>query len=332
MTADRGFRSKSRLTALASFVPERRVTNDDLGKMVDTSDEWITQRTGIRERRYAADDEFTSDLCAAAVLKLKEQGKVRLDDVDHIIVGTTTPDLALPSVACILQHRLALPSARAVDINATCAGFVTALELADALISAGLSKKTLICVGETLSKVINVEDRTTCVLFGDGAAAAVLEYDPERPSFLAHSGGSDGSGGPHLYRTGLARRLLGRDLSGDGKVVQNGREVFRWAVQTVAEQVPQLLARAEKTIADVRWFVPHSANQRILSAVCERLHFPEDRLLESLSYFGNTSAATIPLALDQAHGQGKLKDGDLVVLYGFGGGLVHGGSVMLWRD
>jgi 3-oxoacyl-[acyl-carrier-protein] synthase-3 len=323
-------RSRARVTALGTHVPERVVTNDDLSKLVETSDEWIVKRTGIRERRYAAEDEFTSDLCTKAVLALAQKPGVRLDDVDHVIVGTTTPDLALPSVACILQHRLGLPSARAFDLNATCAGFVYALELADALVSSGRAHKVLIAVGETLSKVVDFTDRSTCVLFGDGAAAALVEYDPERPSFLAHAGGADGSGGVHLYRSGLAERLAGESLKGGGKVVQNGREVFRWAVQTVSEAVPRLLAASGHGIDELAWFAPHSANQRILDAVCQRIGLPREKLLESLSYFGNTSAATIPLALDAAERDGKLKTGDLVLLYGFGGGLVHGGTLLRW--
>ncbi|HEY3496090.1 MAG TPA: ketoacyl-ACP synthase III [Polyangiaceae bacterium] len=323
-------RSQARLSALGAYVPERVVTNDELSSRVDTSDAWIVQRTGIRERRYAAEGEYTSDLCEKAVRALALQPGVRLDDVDHVIVGTTTPDLALPSVACILQHRLGLPSARAFDLNATCAGFVYALELADALVSSGRSNKVLICVGETLSKVIDFEDRSTCVLFGDGAAAVLVERDPENPSFLAHAGGSDGAGGLHLYRSGLAEQLFGQALKGGGKVVQNGREVYRWAVQTVSEAVPRLVERSGHRLDEVTWFVPHSANQRILDSVCQRIGFPGAKVLESLSCFGNTSAATIPLALDRARAAGKLRRGDLLLLYGFGGGLVHGGTLLRW--
>ena len=323
-------RSQARLTALGTYVPERVVTNDDLSRVVDTSNEWIVQRTGIRERRYAADGEFTSDLCAKAVRALADQPGVRLDDVDHVIVGTTTPDLALPSVACVLQHKLRLPSARAFDLNATCAGFVYALELADALVSSGRAKKVLIAVGETLSKVIDFADRSTCVLFGDGAAAVLVERDPENPSFLAHTGGSDAAGGVHLYRSGLAATLFGEPIQGSGKVIQNGREVFRWAVQTVSEAVPRLLEQSGHRLEELDWFVPHSANQRILDAVCQRTGIPNDKLLESLSCFGNTSAATIPLALDRARAAGKLQRGDLLLLYGFGGGLVHGGTLLRW--
>lgn len=322
--------SKARITAIGSYVPERILTNADLEAMVDTSDEWIVQRTGIRERRIAPPDVFTSDLCVKAVQNMVEQYQVSVEDVDMILVATTTPDFPFPSVACLVQERLGIPSAGALDISAACAGFVYALNLADGLITSGLHRKVLVIGGETLSKVTDYTDRTTCILFGDGAGAVLVERDGDSPGFLHSASGSDGRAGIHLYRTGISDRLNGVRLSGEGNIVQNGREVFKIAVSTLNREIPKLMEEAGMSLDELDWFVPHSANIRIIQAVCERIGFPMEKTLFSAEYYGNTSSATIPLALHQGIREGKLKKGDTVLLYGFGGGFVHSASLINW--
>jgi 3-oxoacyl-[acyl-carrier-protein] synthase III len=314
----------TRLSALGTYVPQRVVTNEDLSRLVETSDEWIVRRTGIRERRAAAENEFTSDLCTAAAKALPLAG------VDFVILGTTTPDYAFPSVASQVQDRLGITGAGAIDLNATCAGFAYGLHIAHGLVSAGVHNKVLVLAGETLSKVMDYSDRTTCILFGDGAGAAIVEAS-ERPTIRATVVGSDGAGGGLLYRTGLSTRIAAPGDTGVNLIRQNGREVYRWAVETVSGGVCELLRRANMTADAIDWFVPHSANLRITDAVCERVGIPVEKTLSSIEYNGNTSAASIPLALRIGIENGKLRDGDTILLYGFGGGLVHAGMLLEWR-
>jgi 3-oxoacyl-[acyl-carrier-protein] synthase-3 len=322
--------SKARLTALGVYAPERVLSNQDLEKMIETTDEWIVQRTGIRERRIAAPQEFTSDLCVQAVQNMIDRYNVSVRDVDMIIVSTTTPDYPFPSVASQVQARLGISGAGALDLSAACAGFVYGLHLANSLITSGLHRKVLVIGAETLSKVVDYNDRTTCILFGDGAGVALLEWDPGAPSFLAHTLGSEGHGGKSLYRTGLSTRMGNLELAGNGNVIQNGREVFKWAVSTMTREVPLLMEKAGVEMEQLTWFVPHSANMRIIEAICERINHPVEHTLQSLEYYGNTSSATIPLALDQGIRDGNMKKDDHVLLYGFGGGLVHAGVLLKW--
>jgi len=320
----------ARISALGAYAPSGVRTNADLAQMVETSDEWIVRRTGIRERRLAGPDEFTSDLCEAAARDLLQRSSVTPGDVDLIIAGTTTPDYPFPSVAALIQDRLGMRNAGAVDIQATCAGFAYGLHLANGLVSAGVHERVLVVAGETLSKVVDYTDRATCVLFGDGAGAALVEQ-ASPSAILASTVGADGRGAPSLYRTGLSRRIEGNTHQAPGLVRQNGREVFRWAVETVSTNVCRLLDRAGLAADALDWFVPHSANMRITEAVCERTGIPMERTLSSIECYGNTSAASIPLALAGAMAAGKLRRGQTVLIYGFGGGLVHAGMVLRWE-
>ncbi|NWL89226.1 ketoacyl-ACP synthase III [Paenibacillus sp. 79R4] len=322
--------SQARITAIGTHVPEQRLTNDDLSKLVDTNDEWIVQRTGMKERRIAAEHEFTSDLCIKAVQNLAERYNKSLDDVDIIIVATTTPDYPFPSVACKIQDYFGISRTGAFDLNATCAGFVYGLHLANGLITSGLHKKILVVAGETLSKVTDYTDRSTCILFGDGAGAVLVEYDDSHPGFISSVQGTNGEGGIHVYRSGLSHTFKGAGLAGDGKMVQNGREVYKWAVQTVSAGIKQLLEQANMSVDDIDWFVPHSANLRMIDSICEKSGIPLERTLYSMEYFGNTSAASIPLALDLGVREGRLNYGDTMLLYGFGGGLTHSGQIIKW--
>ncbi|MBW4839628.1 MAG: ketoacyl-ACP synthase III [Paenibacillaceae bacterium] len=322
--------SKARITALGTYVPEKILTNEDLERLVDTSDEWIVQRTGIKERHIAAEDEFTSHLCIRAAERLLDTYRVTLDDVDFIIAATTTPDFSFPTVSCRVQQHFGMERAGAIDLNATCAGFAYALHLANGMISSGLHRKILVVAGETMSKITDYTDRSTCILFGDGAGAVLVEADPEDPGFESFILGTNGAGGIHVYRSGLADQMDGQTLEGKGKIVQNGREVFKWAVRTVTAGIEQLLEQAELTREDVDWFVPHSANLRMIESICEKADLPLAKTLQSVQDMGNTSSASIPLALQVGVDTGRLKFGDRVLLYGFGSGLTHAGLILRW--
>jgi 3-oxoacyl-[acyl-carrier-protein] synthase-3 len=319
--------SYAQITAMGSYVPEQILTNLDLEKMVDTNDEWIIKMTGIRERRLTNANEFTSDLCIAAAQDLMLRSGKSLADVELVIVCTHTPDFPFPSVSSLIQAKLSIPQAGAIDLNATCAGFAYGLHVANGLISAGLHRKILVVGADTMSKITDYTDRSTCILFGDGAGAALVEQS-EISGFLGYHLMSEGEGGQHLYRTGLSKEMNGEALIDTQKVVQNGREVYKWAVSTVPVGMKALLQNAGMTLADIDWFIPHSANLRIIESICERIDFPMEKTLQSLEYYGNTSAATIPLALDMGLREGKIKPGDTVLIYGFGGGLVQAGLLL----
>lgn len=320
----------ARISAIGSYVPSHILSNADLEKMVDTNEEWIVQRTGIRERRIAAPEQFTSHLCIAAVQNMLDRYPESLNDVELIIVTTHTPDLPSTPVACMIQAHFGLPAVGAYDLNATCAGFAYALHTASGLVAAGLHRKVLVVGGDSMSKITDYTDRSTCILFGDGAGAVVVEREDEDPAFLAHHVGSDGTGGKHVYRTGLAEQWQDIPLTGSGKLVQNGREVYKFAVSTVPQGVEKLLAKSRLQLDDLDWFIPHSANLRMIASICEKTGIPFDKTLYSLEYYGNTSAASIPLALDLGVKEGKVRAKDTLLLYGFGGGLTHAGLIIRW--
>jgi len=323
---------KARITAIGSYVPVKRMTNPDLEKLVDTNDEWIVQRTGIRERRICEPDQYTSDLCVSAAQDLMRRYDKSLYDVDLILVATTTPDFIFPSVAALLQEKLGISSSVGViDLSAACSGFVYALHVAQGMVASGLHNKVLVFGADTMSKITDYTDRTTCILFGDGAGVVLVESETEETSFLAYHQGTDGIGGAHVYLNGIADKLNGLELSNTGNIVQNGREVFRWAVRNVPVGVKAILEKSSFTTNDVDWFIPHSANLRIIEPICERTGIPLERTLYSLENFGNTSAATIPLSLDLGIREGKLNDGDRILIYGFGAGLTHAGLLLNWN-
>lgn len=324
------FKSKARITAIGSYVPEKRLTNKDLEKMVETNDEWIVKRTGIKERRIAHEEEFTSDIGYKAVKDLMERYDKSVEDVDMIIVCTFTPDFNTPSVASLVQAKLGIKNTGAIDLNAACAGFTYGLHVANGLVTSGLNKKILVIGADTLSKLMDYEDRATCILFGDGGGAVLVEYDEKQPSFLSSHLYSEGEGGKHLYSTNLSTRINGEDLNDSGNLVQNGREVYKWAVTTVPKGMQTVMKNAEYQLNDVDWFVPHSANLRMIESICDRSGFPIERTLYSLVEYGNTSSATIPLSLEIGLKEGKLSGGEKVLLYGFGGGLAQAGLLIDW--
>ncbi|WP_025117101.1 ketoacyl-ACP synthase III [Lysinibacillus fusiformis] len=323
-------KSKARITAIGSYVPKRRLTNDDLEKMVETNDQWIVQRTGIKERSVANEDEFTSDISYKAVKNLMERYDKSVDDVDMIIVCTLTPDFKTPSVASYIQAKLGIRNTGAMDLNVACAGFTYGLYVANGLITSGLNKKVLVIGAETLSKVTDYTDRTTCILFGDGGGAVLVEYDEKQPSFISSHLGSEGEKGNSLYSTNLSNTMNGKNLIGNGNIVQNGREVYKWAVTTVPKGIQSVMKNTSIELENVDWFVPHSANLRMIESICEKSGFPIERTLYSLVNYGNTSAASIPLSLDKAVREGKIENGNKILLYGFGGGLAQAGLLIEW--
>ncbi|MEK3785366.1 ketoacyl-ACP synthase III [Paenibacillus sp. FSL K6-1230] len=323
--------SKAIITAIGAYVPERILSNTDLEKLVDTSDEWIVQRTGMRERRIAAEDEFVSDLATRAVEDLIRRYAVRVEDVDMIIVASSTTEFAFPSAASRVQANLRIPHTGVLDVNAACAGFTYGLQLANSLVTSGLHRKVLVVGAETLSKITDYTDRTTCVLFGDGAGAVLIEEAGQAEGgFLAAISGTNGEGGIHLYKSGLSTQMNGVPLQGNGALVQNGREVYKWAVRMVPEQLTAMIRQAGLLPEQIDWFVPHSANLRMIEAMCERGPIGLERTLTSVEYRGNTSAASIPLALQLAVDEGRLKQGQQLALLGFGGGLTYSGVIVRW--
>ncbi|TFE27842.1 ketoacyl-ACP synthase III [Cohnella luojiensis] len=312
------FLSKAQIKAIGSYVPEQVISNSDLEKMVETDNEWILRRTGIEQRHKAANDQLTSHLAIAAVHDMFSRfPAVNAQGIDAILVATTTPDMPFPSVASQVQQAIGAANCLAMDVSAACAGFVSALQLANGLIMTGIYRNIIVIGAESLTRITDYTDRSTCILFGDGAGAVLLEAS-EQGAFLYSNADTEGSGGMHVY------------CNPDNKIVQNGREVYKWALSTVPDKVRDLLRKAGLTLGDLDWFVPHSANLRMIEAICERLELPIEKALQSVVRNGNTSAASIPLALDAAYKEGKLQSGHLLALYGFGSGLTQSGLLVRW--
>jgi 3-oxoacyl-[acyl-carrier-protein] synthase-3 len=314
------------ITGLGAHVPERVVTNDELAQMVDTSDEWIVERTGIRERRIAADSEALSDLSVPAAQQALEQAGVDAKDVDLLIVATVTPDMMFPSTAAILADRLGAKDAAAYDLSAGCTGFMYAVAQAYGMVAGGLSRKALVIGGDVLSRILDWSDRSTVVLFGDGAGAVVLE-PAEEPGFLAFELGADGAGGEHLWLPGSGSR---RFEDPDKFVKMNGREVFKFATRVLVQSAEAVLDRYEAPVEDVDVYVPHQANVRIIDHATKKLGIPSDRVVINVDRYGNTSSGSIPLALADALADGRLSPGSLVLMTGMGAGLTWGSALMRW--
>jgi 3-oxoacyl-[acyl-carrier-protein] synthase-3 len=317
-----------------SYLPEKVLTNFDLEKMVDTNDEWITTRTGIRERRVVSKDMASSDLAYEASLKALERSGISADEIDLIIVATVTPDMSFPSTACILQERLGAKKAAAFDLSAACTGFLYGVTSAAQFIENGLYKYVLVIGVECLSKIVNWEDRNTCILFGDGAGAVVMGPAEEGYGFLSFELGADGSGGMLLAQPGGGSRIPPSVESLEQKqnlVTMNGKEVFKFAVRVMEQVSESVIEKAGFSKEDVDLLVPHQANLRIIDAARKRLGLSEDKVVVNLDKYGNMSSASIPVALDEAIQGNRIKKGDVVVLVGFGGGLTWAGSVIRWN-
>lgn len=319
---------RSKILGCGSYLPENIVTNDELSKRVDTSDEWITARTGIKQRHIALDGQLTSDLAREAALKAIEHAGIDVQEIDLIVLGTTTPDNTFPSTATKVQAQLGLHHGFAMDVQAVCSGFMYALATADNFLKAGQGKTALVIGAETFTRLLDWEDRTTCVLFGDGAGAVILRAEEETSE-------SSGIISTHLHSDGRYQDLLMVDggpssTQTTGHVRMTGKEVFRHAVKNLADVVTETLSANNLTAQDIDWIVPHQANKRILDGTAKKLKISPDKVVVTVEQHANTSAASIPLALDYAIKDGRIKRGDLIILEAMGGGLTWGSALVRW--
>ncbi len=327
--------AKPVVAGLGAYAPEKVLTNEDLEEMVDTSDEWIRQRTGIRERRIVADDEATSDLGVRAARSALEEAELDPEALDLIIVATATPDMAFPSTACVIQRKLGVNSCGAMDLSAACSGFIYGLSAAHGQIVGGQAEHVLVVAAETLSRITNWEDRSTCVLFGDGAGAVVLSNDPdaEAPSVLSQYLNADGDYGDILKQPGGgSAQPIRPDNVDEGLqyIHMDGTAVFKVAVRKMGEAARIALERADMEPGEVDWVIPHQANVRIIEAVRDQLDVSDEKVIVNVGRYGNTSAASIGLALDEARRDGRVTSGDTVLLVAFGGGLTWASAVVRW--
>ena len=321
-----------RVSGTGSYVPDAVVSNDHLHQRLGFDSDWIVKRTGILERRHALPHQATSDLAVEASLRAMDSAGVAPEDIDLIVLGTFTPDMSFPSTACIVQDRLGMVGP-AIEVEAACAGFMYALITAAAYVKAGLSDRALVIGGDTNSRVLNPDDIKTYPLFGDGAGAVFVEPGPADRGILAYSMGSEGSGGPLLQReAGGSRNPPTVEQIAEGKhfMYMDGRAVFRWAVDILCDTIQDVLTAANLKTSDVDLYVVHQANIRIINAAIDVLHIPRSKVFNNLEKYGNTSAGSIPIALDEAAAEGRLKEGQLVLLSGFGAGLAWGTAVMRW--
>ncbi|MGH2361102.1 MAG: beta-ketoacyl-ACP synthase III [bacterium] len=323
----------STITGLGRYIPRRIMTNAELEQLVDTSDEWIVSRTGIRERRIAEPDQASSDLAYEASIEALADAGVSAEEIDLIIVGTATPDMLFPATACILQDRLGAKQAGAFDVSAACTSWAYAAAVAHGYVSSGQADTVLVVGTETLSKIINWKDRNTSVLFGDSAGAVVMKPCEPGKGFLSFHLGSDGSGGPFIALPAGGSRLPASYETVEREqhyLTMNGREVYKFAVRCIPRAIEEAVKRAGIDIEDVDLFIPHQANIRIIDAAAERLRQPKEKFFVNVERYGNTSAASVPVALYEAVRSGQVKEGDVVVMVAFGGGLTWASSAIRW--
>lgn len=321
---------RSVITGCGAYLPKKILTNDDLARMIDTNDAWITERTGIKQRHIASDDELTSDMGIAAARQALERAGLKAESIDLIVVATSTPDNTFPATATAIQAGLGIHHGAAFDLQAVCSGFIYALATADNFLKAGQFQRALVIGAETFSRILDWEDRGTCVLFGDGAGAVVLEARPGRGDDMDR-----GVLGSYLHSDGRYKKMLYVDGGPGstrtvGHLRMQGREVFRFAVNKIASVIEEALEDHKLGASDIDWFVPHQANQRILASTAHKIGLPEDKIVITVDKHGNTSAASIPLALNVAQEDGRLKEGDLVLLEAMGGGFTWGAALVRW--
>jgi len=316
------------ITGLGTHVPERVMTNEELAQIVETSDEWIYERTGIRERRIAADDEALTDIALPAATAALADAGVDAADIDLLICATVTPDMMFPTSSALLADALGMPKAAAYDLLAGCTGFVYAIAQAYAMLAAGLSKRALVVGGDVLSKILDWEDRSTLVLFGDGAGAVVME-PVEHGGFLGFELGADGGGGENLWYPGSGSRKFENP---DALLKMNGRAVFKFATRIMVYSAEQILSECGKTVGDVDVYIPHQANKRIIDYAVAKLGIPPEKTIVNVDRYGNTSSGSIPLALTDARAEGRLRDGALVLMTGMGAGLTWGSALIEWTN
>ncbi len=322
------------IVGTGSYVPERVLTNEDLSRMVDTTDEWITTRTGIKERRIAAKDEYTSDMAAKAARAAMEQARVTAEEIDLILIATATPDMIFPATACFVQQKIGAKNAACLDVSAACAGFLFAVEIGQQFITSHTHETVLVIGAEKLSSITNWEDRNTCVLFGDGAGAVILRHrDASEHGVISTHIGSDGSYADILFMPGGGSRTPITAENVDHKlqtIHMSGKDVYKQAVISMLNASKKALELAGLTTDDIACVIPHQANLRIIEAIGERLKIPRERIFVNLDTYGNTSAAAVAIALDEANRSGRIKKGDYILLVVFGGGLTWASSVMQW--
>lgn len=326
-------RRRIRISATGFYAPEKILTNADLEKMVDTTDEWIVTRTGIRERHIASDDQATSDLCVEAARQTLANGNLTIEDIDLIIVATSTPDTLFPSTACWVQQGLQANHVAAFDISAGCTGFLYGMILAESLILNGTSSRVLLIGGELLTKITNWQDRSTCVLFGDAAGAVVLEESDDDSGMLSYYWRADGSLGNLLYIPAGGTRLPAspQTVADNLHYIQmKGNEVFKHAVKRMGEAAVEALRKAGLKREDIAWLIPHQANTRIIDATGERLDLPSEKVYVNIQKYGNVSVASIPISLHELSSEGKLKKGDIVLMDAFGAGFTWAAVVYRW--
>jgi len=320
------------ITGIGAYAPERVVTNNDLAQMMETSDEWIVERTGIHERRIAADDQALSDLALPASRQALEQAHADPSTVDLVIVATVTPDMAFPSAGAIIADELGAPDAAAYDLSAGCTGFMYAVAQGYGMVAPGLARRALVIGGDVLSRILDWSDRSTAVLFGDGAGAVVIERVSEG-GFLGFELGADGSGGSQLFvPAGGSREPASAETVAERRhyVQMNGREVFKFATRVLVSSAENVLAECGKTVDDVDVYIPHQANVRIIDHAAEKLGIPKEKIVVNVDRYGNTSSGSIPLALADAQADGRLQDGALVLMTGMGAGLTWGSGLIEW--
>ena len=316
------------ITGLGTHVPERVMTNDELAQIVETSDEWIFERTGIRERRIAAEDEALTDIALPAARAALADAAVDAADIDLLICATVTPDMMFPTSSALLADELGMPKAAAYDLLAGCTGFVYAIAQAYAMLASGLSRRALVVGGDVLSKILDWEDRSTLVLFGDGAGAVVME-PVDRGGFLGFELGADGGGGENLWYPGSGSRTFENP---EALLKMNGREVFKFATRIMVYSAQQLLPECGKTVDDIDVYIPHQANKRIIDYAVAKLGIPSEKTVVNVDRYGNTSSGSIPLALADARADGRLRDGALVLMTGMGAGLTWGSALIEWTN
>ncbi len=321
----------AKITGTGSCLPAKTVTNDDLAKIVETSDEWIKTRTGIAERRVTDKRTSTSDLAVKAAQKALESSNTDPKDLDLIVVGTCTPDTLFPSVACILQNELGATKAAAFDVSAACSGFNYALYSAHNFIALGAYKKALVVGADTLTKYLDWSDRNTCVLFGDGAGAVVLEEAPRGSGILASYLYAEGSGGKYLVMPGGGSRNTHPKDEAERCITMDGKEVFKFAVRAMESSLVKVASMAGIDPKEIDLVIPHQANIRIIDHVVKKLGIPKEKFFVNLHKYGNTSSASIPIALDEARRAGKINKGDIIAIIGFGAGLTSGSNIIKWE-
>ncbi len=325
---------KAKISGVGKYIPQKILTNHDLEKMVETNDEWITTRTGIKERHIAAPEETSFTMGVIAAQKAIDMAKIAKEEIEMVIFCTATPDMLFPASACLLQDKLQIPKAGTVDIEAACSGFIYGVSMANAYIVSGMYKNVLVVASETLSRVADWKDRNTCVLFGDGAGAVVVtRNDSDDSGFLGFRLRGDGNYKDLLYiEAGGSYKPASHETIDRGQhfLRMNGNATFKVAVRFMADVMDELIRELNIKVEDIKLLIPHQANERIIKSVAERLSFPQDKVFMNLAKYGNMSAATIPVAIAEAHSEGRLQKGDLVAMVAFGAGLTWGATILKW--